>query len=60
MMRVTYGTEVQKSDVTYDTIIKDVGKNMAKTGVPGSFMVDYLPIRRHQPTLFYANSFIYL
>ena len=43
MMRVTYGIEVSETDITYDNIIKDVSGIMAITGVPGTFMVDYLP-----------------
>ena len=55
MTRATYGIEVSGEDDTYDKIIKDVGKNMAITGVPGSFMVDYIPLRENISLFHLAN-----
>ena len=46
MLRVTYGIVVSGTDDTYDTILKDAAGIVAITGVPGTFIVDYIPLCR--------------
>ena len=56
MVHLIYGIEVSQSDYLYDNLVEAVGDVVAKAGVPGSFLVDVIPIRNFSTLLYKCGS----
>ena len=56
-MRVTYGIEVMETNDVYIAAAERAMDTMIETGIPGTFLVDSLPIRTYYLTfLLYSTT----
>ena len=56
-MKIGYGITVQESDDPYVSIAEEALKGVAEAGIPGSFLVDLLPILKYVPSWFPGAGF---
>lgn len=56
MVHLVYGIKVSQSNHVYDDLLDEVGDAVAKTGVPGTFLVDVMPICDSSTFLFGSIS----
>ena len=56
-MKIGYGITVQESDDPYVAIAEEALKGVAEAGIPGSFLVDLLPILKYLPSWFPGAGF---
>ena len=56
-MKIGYGISVQESDDPYISIAEVVLSGGAEPGVPGAFLVDFLPFLKHVPSWFPGAGF---
>ena len=56
-MKIGYGITVQESDDPYVAIAEEALKGVAEAGIPGSFLVDLLPILKYVPSWFPGAGF---
>ena len=56
-MKIGYGISVQESDDPYISIAEVVLSGGAEAGVPGAFLVDFLPFLKHVPSWFPGAGF---
>ena len=56
-MKIGYGISVQESDDPYISIAEVVLSGGPEAGVPGAFLVDFLPFLKHVPSWFPGAGF---
>ena len=57
IMKIGYGIAVQESNDPYISVAEDVLDGLARAGVPGTFLVDLVPILKYVPSWFPGASF---
>ena len=56
-MKIGYGIAVQESNDPYISIAEVAFKGTAEAGIPGAFLVDWLPILKYVPSWFPGAGF---
>ena len=56
IMRITYGIEVSQSNDEYIKMAEKAGDNLNRCAVPGSFIVDFLPISENSSQLYSSSN----
>jgi hypothetical protein len=57
IMKIGYGISVQESDDPYISIAEEALKGVADAGIPGTSLVDLLPIVKYVPSWFPGAKF---
>ena len=57
IMKIGYGIAVQESDDPYISIAEEALKGVADAGIPGTSLVDLLPILKYVPSWFPGAGF---
>ena len=56
-MKIGYGIAVQESDDPYISIAEEALNGISQAGIPGTFLVDFLPILKYVPSWFPGAGF---
>ena len=56
-MKIGYGISVQENNDPYISIAEEVLQGAAQAGIPGTFLVDLIPILKHVPSWFPGVTF---
>jgi hypothetical protein len=56
-MQVAYGIKVQESDDPYISLSEEALKRLDEASMPGTFLVDFLPILKYVPSWFPGAGF---
>jgi len=57
IMKISYGIDVEESDDPYISIAEEALHGIVEAGVPGAFLVDFLPILKYVPSWFPGAGF---
>ncbi|KJA21835.1 hypothetical protein HYPSUDRAFT_140077 [Hypholoma sublateritium FD-334 SS-4] len=57
IMSVAYGIRVKDSDDPYITNAEEALKGLAEAGIPGTYMVDFIPLLKYIPSWFPGATF---
>ena len=55
-MSVSYGLTVLESNDPYITLAEEALQGVAEAGIPGTFLVDLLPVLKYVPSWFQAEG----
>lgn len=56
-MSIAYGVKVKDSDDPYITNAEEALKGLAEAGIPGTYMVDFIPLLKYIPGWFPGATF---
>ena len=56
-MKIGYGIAVQETNDPYISVAEDVLDGLTRAGVPGTFLVDLIPILKYVPSWFPGAGF---
>ena len=56
-MSIAYGIRVKDSDDPYISNAEEALKGLADAGIPGTYMVDFIPLLKHIPSWFPGATF---